>query len=102
MPFIEVINTQIHIPHIKISSFGYITLSKSLYRKYFNGKKIQVFHDPDAKKIGLKPSDSGFAYNPSNGQFRCNDLIQIITGTFYPKWNEKFGMLMFNYEETKP
>ena len=102
MPFIEVINPQIHVPHIKIPPFGKISLSQSLYRKYFNGRKIQIFHDPNAKKIGLKPVDKGISYTISHGQFRCTDLNHITTGTFYPEWNEKFGMLMFNYEETKP
>jgi len=93
---------QTKIPHIFISTSGHITLSKSLYRKYFNGKKIQVLHDSEIRRIGLKPVDYGSSYDELSGQFRCFDLTKIVTGTFYPEWNEKLGMLIFDYEETKP
>lgn len=96
MPFIELKSPS---DFIRIKPSGTITVSVTLYRKFFNGKKVRIFHDQENNKIGLQPSNEGYKINTQRrgSRFFCNRLSKITTGEFYPKWSEKHKMLVFSY-----
>jgi len=79
-----------------------ITISKSIYDKYFFPKNhISIFLDNDNKKIGLKPSDDGYSVYLTNNvrEFKCAKLSNIMNGRFIPKWSDKHSMLLISYGE---
>lgn len=97
MPFVEIIKRQVK-ECVRIYSYGQVGISSALYRKYFKGKKVQIFHDNENKKIGLKPSDNGYKFwGKRSHMIACASLSNIVTGEFYPEWSEKHGMLVISY-----
>lgn len=96
MPFVEI---KPPTDFIRIKDGGCVTISISLYRKYFEGKHIKVFHDEEAKKIGLKPDDDGYKISErkDHKRIKCISISRVVVGEFYPKWSSKHKMLVFSY-----
>lgn len=84
---------------IRIKKYGETTISTSLVRRYFLGKKVRVFHDGEKKMIGLQPSDEGYKIYLAGKslRFACRMLPRIILGEFYPTWSDSEKMLVFSY-----
>ena len=82
---------------------GNITIAVSLIRKHWNSggfTHVQVFHDEENKKVGLKPSKSkGYKLFLAGQSWRIcvRPLTKIVDGKFKPEWNEKRGMLIIDY-----
>lgn len=84
-----------------------ITISKRLVDNYFTGgfgvylatSKIRVFLDKDNKKVGLQSSEEGYTIFNNNDcrEFKCAQLCNLVSGKFYPKWDEEHKMLVFLY-----
>ena len=85
---------------VRITKVGRLTISVSLYRKFFLGKKVKIFHDEQKHLIGLKPSDEGYKITVNGGSSRvkCSFLGEITQGEFNPKWSKKHKMLILQYE----
>lgn len=84
-------------------SNGNITIAIKLIRKHWNSggfTYVQIFHDDENKKVGLKPSkDKGYKLYLSGSAWRIcsHPLTKIVNGTFTPTWNEQHGMLIVDY-----
>lgn len=106
MPFIEIKQPK---DFVRIKSNGKVTISVSLIRAFFKDFTdgfgdvrvfIKIYHDKEAKKIGLKPNPSnGYKLMTSVGMYRlkCMPLARIVTGEFYPEWSKEHKMLVFSY-----
>jgi len=100
MPFIEISPPK---DFIRIKKKGRITISVTLVDKHFKGKKVRVFHDYEAKKVGLKPDNEGYKISNTNNSYRihCASLSRVTIGEFHPKWSVKHQMLIIDYGEPK-
>jgi hypothetical protein len=82
---------------------GNITITIPLIRKHWNSggfTHVQIFHDEENKKVGLKPSkDKGYKLFISGKAWRvCSrPITKVVVGVFKPIWNEQLGMLIINY-----
>lgn len=61
--------------------------------------RVRIFHDRREKLIGLKPDEEGYKITTNNSNFyiKCTPLTKIVTGAFYPKWDNVNKMLIFGY-----
>lgn len=84
---------------VRIKKDGSTTISVTLVNEHFVDKRVRVFHDLEAKKIGLQPSSEGYKITKAGGSRRiwCRALATITTGEFYPEWNATTKMLVFSY-----
>ena len=96
-------------PEAKILKGGQISLNSSAYEQYLKGAKhVELFYDPDARKIGLKPkkyaTKAGFpikAVGKGKATYRVNtkplfEHYGIDAGdkrSVEANWNEGEGLL---------
>lgn len=89
---------------IRISS-SQIFISKSIMDNFLKEiERISIFLDEENKKIGIKPNPDG-AYKISKGchahSVKCTSIGKVVHGYFTPYWDNKLGMLIFDYDKTQ-
>ena len=91
---------------VRFGKSGNITIPISLVKKHWTQKgllHVQVFHDEETKKIGLKPvKDKERCYKlySAGGAWRITVrafVRKIGVGEYLPKWNNKLEMLIIEY-----
>jgi hypothetical protein len=97
---------------VTVGKSGYVYLSEDIFTEHLTSSNfVEVFVDEAKRTVGIKSAKDGFKINITDHKKKHNTPTRllcmkslmltkkILAGRYEAKWNEKYGMILFNYQQ---